>query len=592
MLKSKVPSPLFVLGMHRSGTSMVMGALNSAGVYAGAITDHNNEALYAVYLNDFFLREAAGSWWELPAVEALEVQLATAQQHLRPEDIYQTHFKIAGGGYWNRLIYGKSHWAIKDPRLCLTLPWWLQRFPEAKVIWVMRNEDDVVESLLRRQEKADEARSELNSERALHLVRSYNERAAMTLRTYGVPFMSVHYEDLVSKDERLQRMTWYGLYQFAGVKPGQCTGFSARGAGETKRAAQQRSKEAPAPNDGPLVSVIIPNYNHAPYLDERIGSVLNQSYRNIEVLLMDDLSPDHSREILQKWAASDPRVSLLFNEKNSGSPFAQWERGAKWAKGKYLWIAESDDFADLDMLSHHVQALEDNDRAVMVYSHSHMVDENSAFLRDFREDYAFIFGDATRWNHNFTTHGPTEVSTTMVFSNTIPNASGALFRKEIFDRVGAPETTWRLNGDWLFYARILQHGDLIFLSKPRNYFRFHTQTQRSRAMANYAAFDEILAMYTIFEQEGWATRKTLHSARAQVATWWAGNVFSMKWNADVFRNNLRLYRTFKPYKKHLLRPVLFNGFIKISGILFDRFGLKQPVKKFAAKLFPKTFFAH
>ena len=137
-------------------------------------------------------------------------------------------------------------------------------------------------------------------------------------------------------------------------------------------------------------------------------------------------------------------MTTLFNEENSGSPFAQWAKGAAWAKGKYLWIAESDDYCDTDMLALHVQSMEANENAVIAYSHSHLVDENGQFLRDFKDDYAFIFGDTAKWAKDFTNEGKTEVAKHMVFSNTIPNASGILMRKEAFDKVGAPATHWRL----------------------------------------------------------------------------------------------------------------------------------------------------
>ena len=139
---------------------------------------------------------------------------------------------------------------------------------------------------------------------------------------------------------------------------------------------------------------------------------------------------------------------------------------------------------------------------------------------------------------------------------------------------------------------MLQHGDLVFFAQPRNFFRFHTQTQRSRAIASYKAFDEILAMYDIFEREGWVDPEVLRAAKGKVATWWAGNVFSMKWNRDTLRNNIRLYKEFSQYKKNLLPPVLFNGFIKLVGQAAEFIGLKPLLKKWAARLFPKTFFAH
>ena len=163
---------------------------------------------------------------------------------------------------------------------------------------------------------------------------------------------------------------------------------------------------------------------------------------------MDDDSSDGSRDILKEWAGSDARMTTLFNNENSGSPFSQWAKGAAWAKGKYLWIAESDDYCDKDMLALHVQSMEANEKAVISSVTAILWMKNGGFLRDFKEDYGFIFGDTAKWSKDFTVCGKTEVSKYMVFSNTIPNASGILMRKVAFDVVGAP-AHWRLNGDWL-----------------------------------------------------------------------------------------------------------------------------------------------
>ena len=98
----------------------------------------------------------------------------------------------------------------------------------------------------------------------------------------------------------------------------------------------------------PLVSVIIPNYCHARYLDQRIQSVLNQTYRNFEVIILDDCSPDDgaSRAVIEKYR-DNPHVShIVYNTENSGSPFRQWNKGFGLAKGELIWIAESDDYAD------------------------------------------------------------------------------------------------------------------------------------------------------------------------------------------------------------------------------------------------------
>ena len=570
---------------------MVAQALASAGVYPGAICDHNSEPLYAIDINERLLEEANGNWWNVPAESALEAAVKSGMSALKARDLYAAHLKISTGSSLRQWMHYAGPWLVKDPRLCLTLPWWLERFPNAKVIWVLRDEAAVVDSLLLRQSLSYEAQSALGAEGALELARAYTSNAAKLLKRYGVDYRAVHYEDLTSSDEAIQRKTWFSLYQFANVKPGQMTGFTRRGTKQVEESVQKKSMYV-LPTDGPLVSVIVPNYNHADYLDERISTIVNQTYQNIEVLLMDDCSPDESRSVLEKWAAKDDRLEVLFNEKNSGSPFAQWARGSAWAKGKYLWIAESDDACALDMLALHVDALERNEKAVMAYSHSHLVDEEGGFLRDFKEDYGFIFGDASRWKSDFTVDGKVEVARSIIFSNTVPNASGVLFRKSVFDQVGAPETSWRLNGDWLFYARLLQHGELQFFATARNYFRFHERTQRSRAIASYTAFDEILAMYDIFESEGWTDQQTLQSARAQVAMWWAGNVFSMKWSWEVLRNNGRLFRVFRRYRSGLLIYLVKSALIKSTGGVVKALGLKEPVKKLAARLFPKTFFPY
>ena len=591
MLKTKIQAPVFILGMHRSGTTMVAQALASAGVYPGAICDHNSEPFYAIDINERLLEEANGNWWNVPAESTLEVAVKSGMSALKARDLYAAHLKISTGSSLRQWMHYAGPWLVKDPRLSLTLPWWLERFPNAKVIWVLRDEAAVVDSLLRRQSLSYEAQSALGAEGALELARAYTSNAAKLLKRCGVDYRAVHYEDLTSSDEAIQRKTWFSLYQFANVKPGQMTGFTRRGKKQAEESVQKKSMYV-LPTDGPLVSVIVPNYNHADYLDERISTIVNQTYQNIEVLLMDDCSPDESRSVLEKWAAKDDRLEVLFNEKNSGSPFAQWARGSAWAKGKYLWIAESDDACALDMLALHVDALERNEKAVMAYSHSHLVDEEGGFLRDFKEDYGFIFGDASRWKSDFTVDGKVEVARSIIFSNTVPNASGVLFRKSVFDQVGAPETSWRLNGDWLFYARLLQHGELQFFATARNYFRFHERTQRSRAIASYTAFDEILAMYDIFEREGWTDQQTLQSARAQVAMWWAGNVFSMKWSWEVLRNNGRLFRVFRRYRSGLLIYLVKSALIKSTGGVVKALGLKEPVKKLAARLFPKTFFPY
>ena len=74
----------------------------------------------------------------------------------------------------------------------------------------------------------------------------------------------------------------------------------------------------------PYISVIIPNYNHARYLDARLESVLNQTFRDYEVIILDDKSNDNSLEVIDRYKNNPLITQIVINEENSGSPFNQW----------------------------------------------------------------------------------------------------------------------------------------------------------------------------------------------------------------------------------------------------------------------------
>ena len=95
------------------------------------------------------------------------------------------------------------------------------------------------------------------------------------------------------------------------------------------------------------VSVVVPNYNYARYLDGRMRSIFEQTYPIFETIVLDDCSTDGSLARLDDIArTSGRRFRIVANDENSGSPFAQWERGCRLARGKYVWVAEADDGSD------------------------------------------------------------------------------------------------------------------------------------------------------------------------------------------------------------------------------------------------------
>ncbi|NEP59499.1 MAG: glycosyltransferase [Symploca sp. SIO2G7] len=225
----------------------------------------------------------------------------------------------------------------------------------------------------------------------------------------------------------------------------------------------------------PKVSVIVPNYNHAAYLLKRLESIYQQTFQDFEVIILDDCSKDNSREIINAYREQS-NTHILFNAKNTGSPFAQWRKGLSHVKGEFIWIAESDDYADPDFLAQLVPILDANPSVGLVYSRSWLVDSTNKILGDsniWTNDL-----DPERWQHNYMNSGKAEIEQFLLQKNCIPNASAVLLRESVVRRVLLPDTTYRLCGDWLYWIRILAESDIAFVANPLNYWRQDSSNAR------------------------------------------------------------------------------------------------------------------
>jgi glycosyltransferase involved in cell wall biosynthesis len=230
----------------------------------------------------------------------------------------------------------------------------------------------------------------------------------------------------------------------------------------------------------PTVSVIIPNYNHARYLRRRIESVLAQTYQDFELILLDDCSTDHSREILASYAG-DPKVRVEFNAKNSGSVFKQWNKGVRMARGCYIWIAESDDYADPRFLARMVPILDEQTEVTFTFCRSWSIGEDDQRF-GFADSYLDHL-DANHWTANFVVDGFKECSRFFVLSAPIPNASAVLFRKDVYERIDRADEGLRLCGDYKVWAAMALEGRIAYLAEPLNYYRSHLENVRTSTSA-------------------------------------------------------------------------------------------------------------
>ena len=227
-----------------------------------------------------------------------------------------------------------------------------------------------------------------------------------------------------------------------------------------------------------MISVIIPNYNHAKFLAQRIESVFNQTYQNFEVIVLDDCSTDNSKEIIEQYKNHPKITHVVYNEVNSGSVFKQWLKGIKLAAGNYIWIAESDDYCDYNFLEVLNSSIEVND-ADIVYAESASVNEYNDVLNYFEWWYDSL--NDTKWKSDYCNSTADELSNYMLYRCTIINLSAVVFKKskniiDLMEQI----TSFKYCGDWMLWTRYFKVANKIcFTRKTKNYFRSHSYTTRA-----------------------------------------------------------------------------------------------------------------
>lgn len=229
------------------------------------------------------------------------------------------------------------------------------------------------------------------------------------------------------------------------------------------------------------VSVVVPNYNHARFLSARLDSILAQTFSDFELIYLDDASTDDSATVWARYEREARVTHIVVNAQNSGSPFAQWNRGVLLARGEFVWIAEADDVADVRFLERLVTVLDANPNVGVAYSQSNLIDDEG---RIWGSAYAYnenMNDAAKRWQTNFVNAGKSEVANFLARHCTIPNASAVVFRRAVYNAVGGADVRYRLGGDHLLWTKMLLQSDVAFVAEPLNEFRRHTGTVRQTA---------------------------------------------------------------------------------------------------------------
>jgi glycosyltransferase involved in cell wall biosynthesis len=260
-----------------------------------------------------------------------------------------------------------------------------------------------------------------------------------------------------------------------------------------------------------------------------LRTVLDQTYDDFELILLDDCSTDNSKEIIAEFA-DNPRIRCVYNETNSGSPFIQINKGVRMANGEFIWVAEADDYADPGLLVTLLPILVNNPNVGVAYCQSMAIDENDAVLFSMSKHTDWL--DKERWQRDFIAYGKAECKEYLLYGNTIPNFSAVLFRRSVFERAGFAEEDMRLCGDWLSWIKMLMISDVAFVAKPLNFYRWHSGTVRR----TFKYVDHVRERYQVldyFRRHANVSDLELDVVYSKLLKEWSHRIRRRKWRDGI-----------------------------------------------------------
>lgn len=273
----------------------------------------------------------------------------------------------------------------------------------------------------------------------------------------------------------------------------------------------------------PKVSIVLPSYNYDQYLDERIQSLLDQTYQDFELIIVDDASTDNSVDVIQKYD-SDHRVKTRFFSENSGLPYKRWNDGAEMALGDYILFAGADDSCALTMVESLASKLDANPNIGIAYCQSMQMDSKSKLIRSMKKYTDTL--DQKRWSKDYIDKGTNECKY-LAIKNVIPNASAAMIRRKVFNQIGGFDENLKLVADWMLWSKILVVSDVAFVAEPLNYFRCHSDTVRSKMMKLGTHTEEIYMFISTVVKEAEVSQEYSEKAFERAAYRWVNSILRL-----------------------------------------------------------------
>lgn len=217
----------------------------------------------------------------------------------------------------------------------------------------------------------------------------------------------------------------------------------------------------------PKISVIVPVYKAEQYLPQCVESILGQTYSDLEVLLIDDGSPDHSGVICDEYARQDSRIRVIHKE-NGGVSTAR-NAGLDAATGDYITFVDSDDYIDSSMYEKMIAEAECGAQLVICDCLKEFPDHRELYTHDIRS------GHYNRWQLEKEYFPHLLIMENVEYPATISNCL-ILFRRELAEHVRYPEGV-RCSEDLLFGARLIYGARSFCYLKGQAYYHYRMNPQ-------------------------------------------------------------------------------------------------------------------
>ena len=232
----------------------------------------------------------------------------------------------------------------------------------------------------------------------------------------------------------------------------------------------------------PRVTYVITNYNYGQFLDQAVRSLLNQTFEDLEVIVVDDRSTDDSATVLDNLAR-DKRVVVIRHHENQGNRVGDNE-GIALARGEYVGTLDADDFAlQPHAVARQVSVLDEHPDVGFVYAAYSFVDEDGAAFRLFRP-----------WLNDYVCDGLSEFSR-LIQGNYISH-SGTLARRSSLRSIGGYDVELPYAGDFDVWLRLCARYGVGYLSEPLYSYRIHRRNMSHAGVSPRVASDELVRALT------------------------------------------------------------------------------------------------